>query len=117
MSAGIFSEDLAPPPPPLDKTFLWRTIVAPSLTFGAGVVLLRPEDVTELDRFQGRRLNALGSLANFRWLGEGGRISPPPPWLTSELIGGARSAVGVPHRRCGRERFAPPPPPAWSIGR
>ena len=99
MSAGIFSEDLAPPPP-LDKTFLWRTIVAPSLTFGAGVVLLRPEDVTELDHFQGRRLNALGSLANFCWLGEGGRISPPPPWLTSELIGGARS----------RERFALPPP-------
>ena len=75
---GHIHRRLSPPPLPLDKTFLWRTIVAPSLTFGAGVVLLRPEDVTELDRFQGRRLNALGSLANFRWLGEGGRISPPP---------------------------------------
>jgi len=52
--AGIFSKHLAP----LDKAFLWRTIVDPSLTFGVAVAPLRPEDVSELESFQARYLKA-----------------------------------------------------------
>ena len=52
--AGIFSKELSP----LDKAFLWRTIVAPSLTFGAAVVPLRPDDVTQLEYFQARYIKA-----------------------------------------------------------
>ena len=52
--ADILSKQLSP----LDKTFLWRTVVGPSLTFGATAVPLEPEDVNDLDRFQARQLKA-----------------------------------------------------------
>ena len=51
---GIFSKDLGP----LDKVFLWRTIVSPCLTFGAAVVPLTPDDICELERFQARHIKA-----------------------------------------------------------
>ena len=57
--AGILNTKLSP----LDKAFLWRTIVAPSLTFGATAVPLRPEDISELERFQARHLKAALGLA------------------------------------------------------
>ena len=51
---GIFSKNLGP----LDKAFLWRTIVSPCLTFGAAVVPLTPDDICELERFQTRHIKA-----------------------------------------------------------
>ena len=52
--AGMFSKKLAPS----DKAFLWSTVVAPSLTYGASVSPLRPEEISELERFQARHLKA-----------------------------------------------------------
>ena len=56
---GIFSKNLAP----CDKAFLWCTVVAPSLTFGASVAPLQSEQISELERFQARYLKAALGLA------------------------------------------------------
>ena len=52
--AGMFSKELSP----LDKMFLWRTIVAPSLVFGSVVAPFQPEDVSEMEHLQARLLKA-----------------------------------------------------------
>ena len=72
---GILSNELSP----LDKALMWCTIVAPSLTFGATSVPLRPEDVLDLERFQSRHVKAALGL--------------PPQAHHSDLL----AALGVPN--------------------
>ena len=67
--AGMFSREL----PPLDKAFMWRMIVSPSLTFGDTSVPLRPEDVSVLDRRVTTSLKLLGTT----WIGPQSRAAPP----------------------------------------
>ena len=95
--AGIFSKELAP----LDKAFLWRTIVAPSLTFGAAVVPLRPENVMQLERFQARYIKAslgLPAQAHHSALLAALRVPPVRETLRSMVARALCNAFRCEHR-------------------
>ena len=95
--AGIFSKELAP----LDKAFLWRTIVAPSLTFGAAVVPLRPENVMQLERFQARYIKAslgLPAQAHHSALLAALRVPPVQETLRSMVARALCNAFRCEHR-------------------
>ena len=59
--AGMLSTNLAP----LDKAFLWKTVVLPTLTFGCETAALSSFDVGSLDSLQSRCLKAALGLSKY----------------------------------------------------
>ena len=57
--AGILSDYLSP----VDKVFLWRSIVLPALTFGCGIICLRSVDIDSLECLQSRCIKAALGLS------------------------------------------------------
>ena len=59
--AGVLSEKLSP----LDKAFLWKTVVLPALTYGCEVVPLSSPDIDSLESLQSRCIKAALGLSKF----------------------------------------------------
>ena len=59
--AGMLSENLSP----LDKTFLWKTVVLPTLTFGCQSVSLSSLDIDSLERLQSQCIKAALGLSKY----------------------------------------------------
>ena len=59
--AGILSESLSP----LDKVFLWKTVVVPALTFGCEAVPLSASDIDSLEGLQSRCIKAALGLSKY----------------------------------------------------
>ena len=59
--AGILSKKLSP----LDKVFLWKTVVLPALTFGCEVASLSSRDIDSLESLQSRCIKAALGLSKF----------------------------------------------------
>ena len=58
---GILSESLSP----LDKAYLWNTVVLPALTFGCEVVPISSADVDALESLQSRCIKAALGLSKY----------------------------------------------------
>ena len=59
--AGILSNCLAP----MDKAFLWKTVITPALTFGCEVSCLRAADIDILECLQSRCIKAALGLSKY----------------------------------------------------
>ena len=59
--AGMLSDDL----PPLDKAFLWKTVVLPALTFGCEAVSLHSADIDSLESLQSRCIKSALGLSKY----------------------------------------------------
>ena len=95
--AGMLAKGLCP----LDKVYLWKTVVLPTLVFGCNTAPLRPSDVERLDTVQAACVKAalgLPRTAHHSALLAAAEIPPVSEYLRNALFCTFRNALGAQHR-------------------
>ena len=94
---GMLAKKLSP----TDKTFLWKTVVLPTLEFGCSTAPLRPPDVERLDALQAACVKLtfwLPHYAHHSALLTAAGIPPVHESLRKAIFCAFRSALGDQHR-------------------
>ena len=95
--AGMLARSLCP----LDKAYLWKTVVLPALMFGCNTAPLRPSDVERLDALQASCVKVAFGLprsAHHSALLAAAGLAPVHESLRNAIFCAFRSAMGAQHR-------------------